>query len=180
MTHLQRTALSIGALALSAGALTLLTPRAAHAVAAALVQVTNTVSNPAIVQGTDKQAAQQVDVACAVASPGVPNNCTSETPEAGFTANYVVPANETLVVTAVDMQPYTNLAPSTCSAGTGISLLVTGNVVRKSWYVFGTGTVHYAYPSGFLVGPGEALSLLVNPASACPAALELFGYLTSN
>ncbi len=48
--------MSFGALALAAGALTLAVPRAAHAVAAALVQVTNTVTT----QDTSRQASQLV------------------------------------------------------------------------------------------------------------------------
>jgi hypothetical protein len=46
MFRLPKTALHFGAAAIVAGALLLTAPRAVHAVAAALVQVTNTTANP--------------------------------------------------------------------------------------------------------------------------------------
>ena len=51
-----KTVLSFGAGALAVLALTLAAPKAAHAIAATLVQVTNTAANPVITQGRDNEA----------------------------------------------------------------------------------------------------------------------------
>jgi hypothetical protein len=177
--RIHKSALSLGVLAVSALALTLFAPRAAHAVAAALVQVTNTAANPAMAQDVNGQAAQQIDLICAVTTPGTAANCASFSPTATVLASpYVVPANQSLIVTAVDIQPY-SASPSSCSAGTG-TWVATNNAIRKAWFVFGTGTVHYEYPSGFVLGSGQTITQNVNQVSVCPASMELHGYLTSN
>jgi len=53
MTRLPKSVVSFGAVALVACGLTLAVPRAAHAVAAVLVQVTNTASSPVPIQDVD-------------------------------------------------------------------------------------------------------------------------------
>jgi hypothetical protein len=53
MIRLSKSVGSLGAVALVAGVFTLTVPRAAHAVAAALVQVTNTSANPVLNQDVD-------------------------------------------------------------------------------------------------------------------------------
>jgi len=52
--------LSGGGVVALAVALSLIAPRAAHAIVAALVQVTNTTANPAITQSTKEQASQLI------------------------------------------------------------------------------------------------------------------------
>jgi hypothetical protein len=56
MFRLSKTVLSFGAGALAVMALTLGAPKAAHALAATLVQVTNTAANPVVNQERDNQA----------------------------------------------------------------------------------------------------------------------------
>jgi hypothetical protein len=90
------------------GILMLGVPRAAHALAAALVQVTNTASSPVISQGIGNQAAQIVEIQCTYNPGGFPTQCvavtaTGITPYDVGAPPYVVPAGETLVVTAVDL-----------------------------------------------------------------------------
>src|ERR1700722_4472252 len=106
MTRLRKAVLHFGAAALGIGALTLVVPRAAHAVAAALVQVTNTAANPATTQDTSKSASQLVTlgggrvifnsdgaVQLGQALPGLPESPTG----------YSVPLGTNLVITGVDV-----------------------------------------------------------------------------
>jgi hypothetical protein len=57
-----KSVLSFGAAVFAVGALLLAVPRTAHAVAAILVQVTNTAVNAAITQSVPSQAAQLVNL----------------------------------------------------------------------------------------------------------------------
>ena len=81
--------------------LTLAVPRAVHAVVAAMVQVVNTASNPAITQDTSKQASLIVNLECAF--DGGTANCfqIDEHGRSNFTTQYVVPASLHLVVTSL-------------------------------------------------------------------------------
>src|SRR5580698_9383014 len=108
MFRISKSTLSWGGVAIAAILFTLAVPRAAHAVAAALVQVTNTAASPVINQSIGNQAAQIVQIECgdqpfyvspingcfAVPATGVPFQTGS---------TYLVPSNETLVVTSVDI-----------------------------------------------------------------------------
>ena len=60
MYRLPKTVSTYGAAAIVAAALLFAGPRAAHAIAAALVQVTNTPANPAVSQDISKLASQNV------------------------------------------------------------------------------------------------------------------------
>lgn len=89
MTRISNSILSYGAVALAAGALTLALPQAAHAVAAALVQVTNTAANPVINQNVDSPGRSPY-VQSAACSSSSSNTCFATFP--------AVPANKRLVV----------------------------------------------------------------------------------
>jgi len=158
----------------------LLTPKAAHAVAAALVQVTNTTADPVITQGIGNQAAQMIDIACYAANPGTSQGCATVSGGGQYTPpTYAVPANQTLVITAVDVQPYYTTTPSQCAGLTSIAV-TTDNFTRKVWDVTGSNTVHFEYPTGFLLSPGQVLGNSVAAGDVCAASIEMHGYLTSN
>jgi len=120
-----KSVLSFGAGAFAVIALTLAAPKAAHAIAATLVQVTNTAANPAIAQSPNTQAAQLVYLE-AFANPAPCNQCVSSATfgaylqNANFSNNYSIPAGETLVITAVDILPQPNLSnnPGQCNGAT--------------------------------------------------------------
>jgi len=164
------------------GILMLGVPRAAHAVAAALVQVANTASNPVIAQGIGQQAAQIVQIECAgggcvaVGPPGVLNGIGSST--------YVVPEGQTLVVTAVDILSNAAGSGSACNSSAFVDVFVivglNGTSGRKSWLVpAGAGTAHYVYPSGILFSSATAIVGVANVTSACTLTLDMHGYLTA-
>lgn len=158
----------------------LLTPKAAHALAAALVQVTNTAADPVVVQSVGGQAAQIVDIGCVGANPGTTEGCATVSGAGTFSPpTYAVPANQTLVITAVDIQPLYSTTPSQCSAPSAVVVTTNGST-RKAWIFTGTNTLHYDYPTGFLLSSGQVLGDVVGPTSACGAAVEMYGYLTAN
>ena len=96
MFRVPRSVLSFGAAAVGIAALMLAVPRAAHAVAAALVEVVNTTANPAITQDTSKQASQIVTLVCYPAnSLPAANACIQIDARAHYSATqpYAVPSN---------------------------------------------------------------------------------------
>ena len=178
-------------IAAAVGILMLGTPRAAHAVAAALVQVTNTASSPVISQGIGQQAAQIVQIECGfLPDTQTSKNCflmpaTGIVPSSGF---YTVPDGQTLAVTSVDILSASAAGtPCTSPIFANVETSVTANntisigLSRKSWLVpSGVGTAHYVYPSGILFSSGTTIQF-VGPIinSACNLTLDMHGYLTA-
>lgn len=124
--------------------LALVTPRAAHAVAAALVQVTNTADNPAITQNAPTQAAQLV-LLNATLGPNSGNNAFGSASASNGTV-YLVPSDRSLVVTAVD------LSPPQCTTAGNFTFTLKGNSQSFSvkWLLFApnANTSHFEYPWG--------------------------------
>jgi hypothetical protein len=167
--------------------LALVTPRAAHAVAAALVQVTNTTENPAITQSVPSQASRLV-----LLSSSLPPNSFAEFVSAGpgSTGNfalYAVPAGQSLVITAVDITP--SVGCSTGSFNFSVQDFLSDEisvVSTMTWTVSAPNTGHFEYPSGIVYPAGSAPLVNFNAASntsgpcANSAQVNLLGYLTSN
>jgi hypothetical protein len=178
-------------IAAAVGILMLGVPRAAHAVAAALVQVTNTASNPVIAQGIGNQAAQIVQIECGY-TPGTsilqacfPMPATGIEP-VPTPVGYTVPVGQTLVVTAVDILSGSE-AGSPCMSSslpfvfTNVSVSGSSVPVNRNYWIVpsGAGTVHYVYPSGILFSPGTVIESVANGTSACTLTLDMYGYLTA-
>lgn len=177
-------ALSFAGVAFAAVVLTLAAPRAAHAIVAALVQVTNTASNPVIGQSTAEQAAQLVELECVFMS------CLSVEPDGKLPLErngeyYIVPAGQSLIITSVDITT-SNSSGGSCTSSTQVNLVtVTGPLpgakqyVRKAWTVpAGPATSHFSYSSGIVVS--GALGLIMLPVGNCAAVtMDLHGYLTA-
>jgi hypothetical protein len=186
MLRISKTTLSWGGVAIAAILFTLAVPRAAHAVVAALVQVTNTASSPVVAQGIGNQAAQIVEIECGY-EPGttVSFGC-SAVPATGlmfpFQGRYTVPEGETLVVTSVDILSGSAAGSPCMSPAFGQLGVVEGPglptpTIRKSWIVpSGAGTAHYVYPSGILFASGATIQL--SPNNICTLTLDMHGYLT--
>ena len=99
LTRLPKSVLSFRAVALVACGLTLAVPRAAHAVAAVLVQVTNTASSPVPIQDVDVPGRHPYQQTCSS-----PNSESCVMP--------VVSANTELVIQTVSMLSVeSNVAP---------------------------------------------------------------------
>jgi hypothetical protein len=174
MTRLSKSILSFASVALAAGGLTLVVPRAAHAVAAAvLVQVLNTSANPAITQSAPSQAAQLINLEGNTSGPvfstfvfvsgGVVVGI-------GTPPSYSVPANQSLVITDVDIQP-------SCSAP--VEIVIGPENESMAWSVSGPNTTHFEYHSG-TVFPAGSTPHVAGSSPACPVDVRLHGYLTLN
>ncbi|HEY5380936.1 MAG TPA: hypothetical protein VIJ65_01670 [Acidobacteriaceae bacterium] len=93
-------------------------PKTVHALAAALVQVTNTASNPVVTQNMGQQAAQIIHLRCTQDTIGRsgPGGCVLFSPSGNtITVPYVVPANQSLVITSVDILPTQMYVSTACS-----------------------------------------------------------------
>ena len=162
--------------------LALVTPRAAHALAAALVQVSNTTANPAITQSAISQASQLVLLSANV----LPNSTASffSTGANNIPFNsYTVSSTQSLVVTAVDITPSVG-----CETGWYHFVLDGNNVLDPAmmWTLSAPNTGHYPYPSGIVFQPNSQPQISFSHASttsgdcANGAEVNVLGYLTSN
>ena len=177
MIQLPKSALSYGAAALAAGALMLAAPRAAHAIAATLVQVTNTPANPAIAQGVEKLASQNVLLVSsagavspqsyAVLHQMLPDGTVAAAP-------FVVPSGQNLVVTTIDLLSY-----GSGSDGVGIANTVS-NVLREQFEAPVGNFVQLQFPNGFVFPAGESVTVINFGLSSSPMIFTIHGYLTSN
>jgi hypothetical protein len=158
---------SFGALCLAAGVLILAVPRTAHAVAAALVQVTNAAASPANTEDTSRQASQLVHLSFNP-NNSFPDNCVQILPN-GVREPFTVPQGQNLVITAVDF----NLNESVSLVSVGL----TGQQVF--WSVPGMGTTHLAYPSGIVI-PSATYPNLVASVIGSASTVDMFGYFTTN
>ena len=174
MFQLPKSVLSYGAVAFTAGALMLAAPRATHAIAATLVQVTNTAANPAVAQSPNTQAAQLVNLN----TQGQNNQSPlfyNQFPDGSYSYGYTVPVNQYLVITSAD------LAPAGCTTVAQVNLQARLGTVQF-WTVSGVNTLHFDYPQGVVVAPGSQPSaqFLAYGQPNCNVSLQLHGYLTSN
>ncbi len=173
MIRFAKSFLSFIALACAAALLIVSFPKAAHAVAAALVQITNTADNPAVTQDVSKMASEIVNLGCTDIA------CVPVESTGGV--QYVVPAGKSLVVTAVDIDsPSGPVTLYLLDSPPGSYFLG----YKLATYSGISGQVHYAYPSGIVWGSGRSpiLGVRTSCGSLCSEGITtyLYGYLTSN
>jgi hypothetical protein len=158
--------MGIGALALVASLFNLVAPKAVRATAAALVEVANTGTAPALTLDISKSALQHVELTCGYFS----DHCVA----ANTSTPYVVPTGQNLVVTSVDIS----------TAGTGgrdiLSILTPSGAARNIWAVPNDGFTHsFQYPSG-IVFSGGFVFMAPSVGNLVSNAAFLNGFLTSN
>jgi hypothetical protein len=181
---------SLAGLVVAIGALTVTLPRAAHAVASALVQVTNGASNPVITQDISQQATQMVHLYC-TGAPGIVPYCSAfGSNGAALSTNnsYTVPSNQYLVITSDLTASYAPIAgasdgpcPATSYATLEATLAAQSFNINGWTLAINAPTTHFVYPPGMTVGPGMQLSGLTTSTSVkCGVIAEIYGYLTSN
>ena len=186
MKYARKYLLPIGGPLVVIAAVTLSTPRPVHALAAALVQVTNTFTNPVISQPTNTAASQLIqlqpfagDVTAlgsqVLAQYNPATSSTASTP-------YTVPSGENLVITDVDLNFY-------AVAGDIGILFYNGNNVPTQFNQFyerldfnnPAGTLHLHYESGMVFPSGATVG--VTSATSNQNAYTIVyvrGYLTAN
>jgi len=186
MIRISKSVLAVGGVVVAGALFTVMNPKSVHAVAAALVQVTNTASNPAVTQSVGAQAGNLVHLSCPVTLEQTNSSCFQFKSDGSITSVYTVPAGESLVITAMDVQP-NNL--SVCPGNYNIYLgtpSVSGvflNVTTTNALV----TTHFSYPSGVAIGEGitptwQGQSETLSQVRACSGfeQADIFGYLTAN
>jgi hypothetical protein len=175
MFKLPKSVLSLAAGAIALGVLILAAPRAAHAIAATLVQMTNTSANPAIAQDVSKLASQNVILQSNISTAVLPNSSSTlfQILPNGTQMPFVVPAGQNLVVTTVDVSALN---------GTGVTEAGIGNVVgtglRAAFYVPNGVTTQFQFPNGYVFPSGE--SVYAQNGGNGSMSFTVHGYLTTN
>jgi hypothetical protein len=128
---------------------TMFNPRTAHALVAALVQVSNTPAAPAITLDVSRLASQNVQLLCV----GI-QNCAQILPDGTSPAPfYIVPAGSSLVITSVQIN----------TAGAGSVQMTQGNSsavsTRAFWTFAAGGSFEFQYLSGIVISSGSDLSV---------------------
>jgi hypothetical protein len=159
--------------------LLVMTPRAAHAVAAALVQVTNTIQNPVVTTDASKAASQLILLQEPGGSP-IPAgqiiglNLFSPT-QGQSTTPYVVPAGQNLVVTGIDFNTYgaspNNFIYLRIPIGFGLNSPQTFTITTP-------GTHQFSFASGIVYPAGTSVS--IHNVSGNDLDATVHGYLTAN
>ena len=173
MQFLKRGLMIAGAFALVAMLLTLAAPKRVHAAVATLVQVANTIGNPAITQDTSKTASQIVNLRCAAWSG---HNGYCERIING-TGTFQVPSGQTLVVTSIVITP-----PDAASGEQDVTLIEGGFFPQEihTLRVTNEATTQFVYPSGILYLSGANVIVTSDASMVSSATLYLNGYLTTN
>jgi hypothetical protein len=175
-----------------------------HAVAAALVEVTNTSSNPVVTQTTGAQATNMVHLQCAFNMNNRISPCWQITSTGAVNAQpntpYTVPSPNYLVITAADVAPGVNGGVTINCPGVyyatignntnGLNPINFLTVTTSNALV----TTHFTYPppSGIVIAPGTnvyGLGFIIIPttgqrAGSCAGfaldVVDLYGYLTTS
>jgi len=191
MMRISKSVLAVGGVVLAGGLITVMNPKTVHAVAAALVQVTNTSANPVVTQSIGQQAAQSVYLECV---PSVePGNGTCYLVTNGFrgTTPYVVPGNQSLVITAADVYTFVAVNEAvnglpTCNAGREDGVSTSDGAMLVWELVNNTSPTHFTYPSGVVFNPSSPVTMASKHYTAGLDAdcggdqILLYGYLTAS
>ncbi|HEY4009496.1 MAG TPA: hypothetical protein VGM11_05050 [Acidobacteriaceae bacterium] len=175
--RISRSVMAVGGVAVAAAAIGFTNPKAVQAVTAALVQVTNTATNPVVTQGVSQQAGQIVNLWCGQTAAYPPLPCKEESPTTGNALGtaYTVPSGQSLVVTSIDITPF-----SPCSATHRVSLSNGPGYEYAYWNVLSSNASdHYTFPSGIVFAPGMQISSTTTDSS-CQDVVFVQGYLTNS
>ncbi len=163
--------------AIAIAALAAFAPKAAHAVTAALVQVTNTIPNPAITHAVRDSASQIILLHPpfnADVTSGQQVNMRQVTASSGLSANdYVVPSGQSLVITDLNFEENDTLSSQMILRTDASTLLPL-----QYFYFTGRGTHDYHFQTG-IVFPAGSHVILENQGPG-DVSVSLSGYLTSN
>jgi|HubBroStandDraft_6_1064221.scaffolds.fasta_scaffold141755_2 hypothetical protein len=179
MTQLRKLFAPLAGVATVVVILTLVAPRAARAVAAVFVQVTNTVTAPAVTQNVPNLASQIVTLTAQVDASSftkvflfyqvLPQGGTSGT-------SYVTPGGQSLVITSMEFAP-------TAGSGDVTLVLLDGFTINtyEQWNVSAGSITDLQYPTGIVLGPSVAPIIVPQHGSTTGAFnVYIHGYLTAN
>ena len=156
-------------------------PRAAHAVAAILVTVTNTEANPVPTADLFRSAAQNVELFCTGRSGVVSGvSCGQVNPQTGPPlpgVQYTVPAGQNLVITTIDFD-VVNPAPGiTTNALATLDPKTLNYQIREYLAVPNNVTTQFSFPGAGIVIPAGLQHLV---AINSGPFVVIRGYLTPN
>ena len=176
MNLVKRLLIGIGATALIAPLFILFTPKTAHALVAALVQVTNTVSAPAITQGVPNLASQNVMLFTLVSDSQASNPMFQLFPSGAESGSpYSVPAGQSLVITSIESinkNPVTTSFLGLCNFTTLANYVYWNNAPHDS--------VQETFPSGIVIGSGVTPGVNDLAPDLRGTIVFVQGYLTAN
>jgi len=192
-----RSVMAVGGLVLAAAAIGFTNPKAVRAVTAAMVQVTNTATNPVVMQSVGQQAAQVVMLACVPVYESAAGACYRITNGVQGNSVYSVPQGESLVVTAAYVDPHLPAEKAAtvhpeCNAGREDAVYLNGGTANNpiqvlAWQVVNNSmATNFTYPSGVVIGPSSTLTPTggfynTSLDSECGVdAFLLYGYLTAS
>lgn len=163
----------------AAAAIGLSVPKSAHALAAALVEVTNTWTSPAITIDPSKAASQQILLetpASGTLQQGILTAMVQLSPTAGMPNQnaYVVPADQQLVVTGIDLILYSNL---TTPAFLRINTL-SGSYANEYFNQLNAGMHQFSFPQGIVYPAGSSV-MFDNTQGNSQMEVIIRGYTTA-
>ena len=156
-----------------------LAPRGAHAITAALVQVTNTPSAPASTLDSSKAGSQQILLQTpygATLVTGQEVNMVQLSPTLGVLnqSGYTVPAGSTLVVTGLDLVVYSRMTSP-------LQIRIqesTGSYAYEQFNQMAPGFYNLSFPSGLVYPAGTSVDLDNSQGNSNLEAV-VHGYLTA-
>jgi hypothetical protein len=179
MKYAKRMLMVAGAVALAGIVGVAIAPKAAHGLAAAMVQVVNTAASPVIAQDTARQAAQIVTLSSVVDANSFSRVFLFNqlSPQGGTIGPaYVTPSGQNLVITSIEFAP-------TAGSGDLRLVLLNGFSINtyEEWSIPAGSVTDLQYPSGLVIGSG-ASPIIVPQSGSTTAAFNVYlhGYLTAN
>jgi hypothetical protein len=176
MNHVRKLLSTLGGIFLAALLVAALAPKAARGVAAVLVQVTNTTSNPVPMIDSFKSASHLVELQCGSTLHSA-NTCSGIV-RGTFQDPFKVPAGQSLVVTSI----VTTAIPSqldTVQLEVDAQDPISQSDIVLEKYVLSTFTTsELQFPSGIVYRSG--LTPFFVEFGNTPVSVNMHGYLTSN
>jgi hypothetical protein len=174
---LVRTGILVGCATVFSVVLTFAPPREVHALAAALVEVTNTTANPAVNEDISRQASQIVHLTTlgkANVQPATMTQLHQYIPGGTFGPPYVVPAGQNLVITSIEASVFT--------AGDNFLNLYDNTTIgqREYWSLPNVGLTQLQFSSGFVYPAGSPVYVYIGGQTTTQMAVDIHGYLTAN
>ncbi len=151
-------------------------PRAVHAAASELVELTNTAANPAVTRDISKDASQIVHLTTlgkALVNAATMTQLHQYLPGGTFGPPYVVPAGQSLVITSIEA--------SVITAGDNFLNLYDNTTIgqREYWYLPNVGLTQLQFPSGFVYPAGSSVYVYIGGQTTTQMVVDVHGYLTT-
>ncbi|MGB8540931.1 MAG: hypothetical protein WCD49_04760 [Candidatus Acidiferrales bacterium] len=167
--------MAVGAMVLAAMLLSVMAPKAVHAVTATMVEVVNTTSNPVPSQDIYRLPAKNVQLVCNASV----NNCAIAEQNGTFDAStpWKVPSGMDFIITDVEITTIGTGSATTSSFAVGWTP-PGGKLIGFAWQVLNNGaTTEYQFTNGIVILAGSTPTPEFGP-SVNFAAVR--GYLTPN